>query len=186
MKVIATSCYLLFALLLLPLTACQQTYVVKGTTDAASFKGRQVALKIPTCDGTWTAVDSCQVTHGVFFMKGHVDTVALTTLFVDDVPVMPIFLESGILHVDISSFSRRVLGTPLNNELYSFINKSNALQARVTELGHTESQMIMSGMGAEAVRHYVDSVYSVVADSMAKLVDDLDPVVRHFLTAASN
>jgi len=163
--------------------SCQDTYIVKGTTDATSFKGRKIALKVLSDRGQWKSVDSCEVTHGTFLMKGQLDSVAFATLCVDDVPVMPIIIESGILHVDLSTISLHASGTRLNNELYSFFDKKNALQERVTELGHIESQMIMNGASADAVRHYVDSVYSVISDSLSTLVGGLDPVIRHYLTS---
>lgn len=182
MKVIEFHCILLAAFLL---ASCQQSYIVKGTTDAASFKGRQVTLMVPSASGRWEAVDSCQVTHGTFLMKGVTDSAFLATLFVDDIPVMPLFLESGVMHVNISSLSLRASGTPLNNKLYEFLGRRNKLQERVAELERTESQMIMNGVGSEEVNHYVDSVYNLVSDSLTMLINSLDPTIRHALSSVS-
>ena len=182
MKEIAFHGILLATLLL---ASCQRTYVVKGTTDAASFKGRQVTLMVPSANGRWKAVDSCQVTHGTFLMKGVADSTFLATLFVDDTPVMPLFLESGVMHVNISSLSLRASGTPLNNKLYDFLGRRYELQERVAELGRTESQMIMNGVDSKEVSHYVDSVYNLVTDSLTMLFDGLDPTIRRALSSVS-
>jgi len=171
---------------LLMLTAsCQHTYIVKGTTDASAFHGSSISLKVLTGRQQWTPVDSCEVTHGSFLMKGRLDSVAVATLFLDDVPVMPIIIEPGVLHVNISSFSHSATGTRLNNELYDFLGRLGELQTRVTELGHTESQMIMSGCANDAVHHYVDSVYSAITDTMNQLLDNLNPIIRDYLAALS-
>lgn len=175
---------LLSALLMLT-ASCQHTYIVKGTTDASAFQGSSVALKVLTGRRQWTLVDSCEVTHGMFVMKGHLDSVVFATLFLDDIPVMPIIIEPGILHVNISSLSLNASGTRLNNELYDFLGRRNELQTRVTELGHTESQMIMEGASTDAVHHYVDSVYNVITDSMNLLLNNLNPLIRNYLIAFS-
>ncbi len=161
------SSFLLSALLL---ASCQNTYFVKGTTDVSHFKGRQVILKVPTIEGLWIPVDSCEVTHGSFAMKGHLDSVAIATLFVDDTPLIPIVLEEGVLNVSLTGLAYRVSGTPLNNALYSFFDDKNKLDSQVNELGRTESQMIMNGNSADAVRHYVDSVYTSISESMTELI----------------
>ncbi len=175
----------LSALLMLT-SSCQHNYIVKGTTDASVFQGSSIALKVLTGRYQWTSLDSCEVTHGMFVMKGRMDSVVFATLFLDDIPVMPIIIEPGILHVNISSLSLSASGTRLNNELYDFLGRRNELQTRVTELGHTESQMIMDGASTDAVHHYVDSVYGVITDSMDLLLHNLTPFIRDHLIAFSS
>ena len=168
------------------LISCQDMYVVKGMTDVTYFKGRQVTLKVPTADGSWMTVDSCQVTHGEFTMKGHLDSVALATLFVDETPLIPIVLEAGMLNVRLSNMTGRVTGTRLNEALYAFFDEKNRLDVQVNELGHTESQMIMNGERLEDVHHYVDSVYTSITDAMHELVTGLNPLIRRYVIAANN
>lgn len=154
------------------LSSCQRMYSVKGTADSERIEGRMVALKLPSADGQWTMVDSCEVTHGSFSMKGKVDSAVIATLFVDDVPLMPLILEKGAMNVDISNLDLRVSGTPLNNKLYAFIDDKNKLDSRVMELNHTESQMIMNGTSDAVVQHYVDSTFSALNEEMMDLVTD--------------
>jgi len=158
---------LLSALLLV---SCQDTYLVRGVTDVSGFKGRQVILKVPTWDGKWIAFDSCEVTHGTFAMKGHLDSVTVATLFVDETPLIPVVIEEGVLNVDLSSLTYRVSGTRLNDALYAFFDQKSVLDAQVNELGRVESQMIMNGSSSEDVHHYVDSVYTSISDSMSVLI----------------
>ena len=72
-------------------------------------------MKVPTIEGLWISVDSCEVTHGTFAMKGHLDSVAIATLFVDDTPLIPIVLEEGVLNVSLTGLAYRVSGTPYYN-----------------------------------------------------------------------
>ena len=154
------------------LVSCQDAYFVKGVTDVSGFKGRLMILKIPTVDGRWVAVDSCEVTHGMFAMKGHVDSVVIATLFVDDTPLIPVVIEEGILNISLSNLAYRVSGTRLNDALYSFFDNKNLLDSQVEELGRTESQMIMNGIPSEDVHNYVDSVYTSISDAMSGLITD--------------
>ena len=77
----------LSALLMLT-SSCQHNYIVKGTTDASVFHGSSIALKVLTGRYQWTSLDSCEVTHGMFLMKGRMDSVVFATLFLDDIPVI--------------------------------------------------------------------------------------------------
>ena len=46
-------------------------------------------------NGQWVAVDSAEVIHGLFSMKGPVDSVMMVTLYMDDEGIMPLVLEDG-------------------------------------------------------------------------------------------
>lgn len=54
-------------------------------------------------DGEWVKLDSAEVVHGLFSMKGKVDSVQMVTLYMDDESIMPIVLESGKIKVTISN-----------------------------------------------------------------------------------
>lgn len=155
------------------LMSCQQqVYCLNGKADNEHVEGRMVTLKLPLAGGEWESLDSCEVTHGLFALRGTVDTVTMTTLFVDDMPVMPVILEPGKMDVDISNLELRVSGTPLNDKLYAFIDSKNKLDSRLMELGHTESQMIMNGVPYEEVQQYVDSTYNALNNELIDLVSD--------------
>ncbi len=68
-------------------------------------------------------LDSAEVVHGLFSMKGKVDSVQMVTLYMDDESIMPIVLESGKIKVTISNTDLKAAGTSLNAALYDFIDK---------------------------------------------------------------
>ena len=53
-------------------------------------------------DGEWVKLDSAEVVHGLFSMKGKIDSVQMVTLYMDEESIMPIVLESGKITVTIS------------------------------------------------------------------------------------
>ena len=73
-------------------------------------------------------LDSAEVVHGLFSMKGKIDSVQMVTLYMDEESIMPIVLESGKITVTISNTDLKAVGTSLNNALYEFISKRNQLE----------------------------------------------------------
>lgn len=121
-------------------------------------------------DNVWRTLDSCEVLHGQFMMKGKVDSNMIATLFLDGKPVMPMILEPGEMDVTMSKLIFKVAGTPLNDSLYSFIARKYKLDLRVVELEREESQMIMNGYGESEIQAHIDSVYQVLGEDMKRLV----------------
>ena len=102
-------------------------------------------------DGEWVKLDSAEVVHGLFSMKGKVDSVQMVTLYMDDESIMPIVLESGKIKVTISNTDLKVAGTSLNAALYDFIDKRNALEESIGELEQKETRMVMEGNDLEEI-----------------------------------
>ncbi len=98
-------------LLLLTLTSCNK-YKVEGSASDAGLDGRMLFLKVLEADRTWKSIDSCEVIHGEFAMKGTVDSTMMTTLFMDDMPILPMVLEKGTIEIKISDLETKVSGTP--------------------------------------------------------------------------
>ena len=48
-------------------------------------------------------LDSAEVVHGLFSMKGKIDSVQMVTLYMDEESIMPIVLESWKITVTISN-----------------------------------------------------------------------------------
>lgn len=117
-------------------------------------------------------LDSCEVLHGQFRMKGKIDSNMIVTLFLDGQPVMPMILEPGKMDITISNIMLKVEGTPLNDSLYGFIARKYKLDLRVIELERMESQMIMNGFSQEEIQHSVDSAYQCLSEDMRNLVCD--------------
>lgn len=88
---------------LLPfLASCTNKYKIEGTSSVNSLDGKMLYLK-SLRDGEWVKLDSAEVAHGLFSMKGKVDSVQMVTLYMDDESIMPIVLENGKIKVNLNS-----------------------------------------------------------------------------------
>ena len=136
---------------LLPfLASCTNKYKIEGTSSVNSLDGKMLYLK-SLRDGEWVKLDSAEVAHGLFSMKGKVDSVQMVTLYMDDESIMPIVLENGKIKVNISNSDIKAVGTPLNTALYEFIEKRNRLEESIGELEQKETRMVMDGADLEEV-----------------------------------
>lgn len=153
------------------LASCTKGYRIKGTSSISSIDGKTIALM--SSDGNeWRTIDSCEVLHGQFQMRGKIDSTLITTLFLDGVPVMPMILEPGTMDITISNIMFKVEGTPLNDSLYNFIARKYRLDLEAIELERMESQMIMNGYAQHVIEHRVDSAYNKLNEAMQTLVMD--------------
>lgn len=139
-----------------------------------SLDGRMLYLKILR-DGEWVKMDSAEVVHGLFSMKGKVDSVQMATLYMDDESIMPIVLESGKITVTISNTDLKAVGTSLNAALYDFIAKRNALEVSIEELEQKETRMVMDGADLEEIH----SQLMVEGDS---LMNEMNRYVKKFIS----
>ena len=139
-----------FVLLLPFLASCTHKYKIEGTSSVNGLDGKMLYLKTLR-DGEWTKLDSAEVVHGSFSMKGKIDSVQMTTLYMDDESVMPVVLESGKIVITISNTDLKAVGTPLNTALYDFIAKKNAMEESIGELERKETRMVMDGADLEEV-----------------------------------
>ena len=97
-------------LLLLPfLASCTSKYKIEGTSSVNSLDGKMLYLK-SLLDGEWVKLDSAEVVHGLFSMKGKIDSVQMVTLYMDEESIMPIVLESGKITVTISNTDLKAVG----------------------------------------------------------------------------
>ena len=138
-------------LLLLPfLTSCSNTYKIEGTSSVNSLDGKMLYLKT-LCDGEWVKLDSAEVVHGSFTMKGQMDSVQMVTLYMDEESIMPVVLEKGKITITISNTNLKAVGTPLNTALYEFIDKRNKLEESIGELEQKETRMVLEGGSLEEI-----------------------------------
>ena len=79
------------------------------------------------------------------------DSVMMANVFLDDNSVMPVVLENGDVSVRIDESIQSATGTPLNDSLSRFIQKKSQIDARIAELPHLESQMIMNGIDHDQI-----------------------------------
>ena len=152
-------------LLLLPfLASCTSKYRIEGTSSVNSLDGKMLYLKTMR-DGEWVKLDSAEVVHGLFSMKGKVDSVQMVTLYMDDESVMPIVLESGKIKVTISNTDLKAAGTSLNAALYDFIDKRNALEEIHAQL-MVEGDSLMTAMNQYVKTFISDNYENVLGPSV--------------------
>mgnify|MGYP002624601909 CR=1 FL=1 len=141
--------------LLLPavfvLCSCRSQYQVRGSSDASELEGRVLTLKVYV-DGEMRSIDSTRVVHGRFSFGGGMDSTMLANIFLGDLSLRPIVLEEGEVKLRIGETQQSATGTPLNDTLTTFIRRKTQLDARMAELPHLESQMIMNGDDEDVIQ----------------------------------
>lgn len=165
--------FLPLLLLLVFLTSCSRKYKIEGSSSVTSLDGKMLYLKTLQ-DGEWVAVDSAEVIHGLFSMKGPVDSVVMVTLYMGNEGIMPLVLEDGKIEVSIANTQLSAKGTLLNNQLYEFINKRNELEIRIEELDRKEARMVLDGANLEDVR-------SELEEEGKTLVKEMNDYVKQFI-----
>lgn len=165
-----------FPLLALLLCAsCSRGYRIEGQSSVTSLDGKMLYLKTLQ-DGDWVAVDSAEVIHGLFKMKGPVDSVRMVTLYMGDEGLMPLVLENGRIRVDIANVQMKAEGTPLNDKLYEFIDKRNALELAIEEVDRKEARMVLDGVALDDIHDQLqqesDSLVGAMNDYLKQFIAD--------------
>ena len=155
------------------LVSCADNYSVQGSSSIASLDGNKLYLKAIKA-GELKNIDSCDVVHGQFHFNGLLDTVRMTTLFMDDEGIMPVVLEKGEISIHIDNASRKVSGTPLNDELYEFLNRHDQLDNEMSELTHRHSQMLLEGQDE-------DAIIQQLSLEAARIAQQEDSLVTNFI-----
>ena len=135
--------YALMATVLL--ASCSSSYNITGTSSVQMLDGKKLYLKNVRNDQK-EKIDSCDVVHGQFKFYGNIDSVRVVNLFIDDIYVTPIVLESGDIFVKIDNSQTTVGGTELNQELDHFMKSFFRLQDKVMDIEHEQNQSIMEGL----------------------------------------
>lgn len=163
-----------FPLLALLLCAsCSRGYRIEGQSSVTSLDGKMLYLKTLQ-DGDWVAVDSAEVIHGLFKMKGPVDSVQMVTLYMGDEGLMPLVLENGHIRVDIANVQMKAEGTPLNDKLYEFIDKRNALELAIEEVDRKEARMVLDGVA-------LDDIHDQLQQESDSLVGAMNTYLKQFI-----
>lgn len=169
---------ILYSLLGLALFAsCADTYMesyqIKGSSSVSLLDGSKLYLKVDK-DSTLTNFDSCEVVHGSFGFNGRFDTTRIAHLFMDDQSIMPVVIEKGDISISIDKASQKVSGTPLNEELYDYLDKHMQLMNRHQELSHREAQMFLEGYDEK-------TIYEQLSIEAAELPRQKDSLETHFI-----
>ncbi|WP_294618566.1 DUF4369 domain-containing protein [uncultured Bacteroides sp.] len=162
-----------FLLLLVSFSSCSRKYKIEGSSSVTSLDGKMLFLKALQ-DGQWVTVDSSEVVHGLFSMKGGADSVMMVTLYMDDEGIMPLVLEDGKIEVSISNTQLAAKGTLLNDRLYEFIEKRNALELQIEELDRKEARMVLDGANLEDVRKELEQ-------ESKNLINEMNTYVKQFI-----
>ncbi len=154
--------YPLLATLMLPFVSCKERYLIAGVSDNMMLDGSRIYLKKEVGD-KWIVVDSCEVLHGKFKMSGELDSIFITSLFVDDVAVMPLVVESGEAKVTIDPRYVTVQGTELNEKLQQFFKARGVICDSIDEYISRESKLVLDGYNMEEIAILIrDSVENAV------------------------
>lgn len=126
------------------LVSCANSYNITGTSSVQMLDGKKLYLK-NVRNSQKENIDSCDVVHGQFKFYGNLDSVRIVNLFIDDVYVTPLVLESGDITVKIDNSQTTVGGTELNHILDNFMKSFFRLQDMVMDVEHEQNQSIMEG-----------------------------------------
>lgn len=162
-------------LLFLSLASCADKYTIEGTSSVNGLDGKMLYLK-QLEEGKWVKIDSAEVIHGAFSMKGQVDSVMMVSLYMGDESIMPIVLEDGDIHVTLSNTDLKAQGTPLNAALYEFIDRKNSLEESIADLEQRETRLVLDGADFEKVHART----LVEGDS---LVNEMNRYVKTFISS---
>ena len=125
---------LLLSVTLVILASCTSKYSIKGNASLSQLSGKTIYLKYIDDASLWVTIDSAQIVHGEFCMKGKTfKKPQMVTLFMDSTPITPLILESGHINISLSSSNLSIQGTRLNNKLYSFYEENQAIERRIKE-----------------------------------------------------
>lgn len=165
--------YLLLFLAVLAASSCTN-YNIVGSSDLQNVDGRMLFLKGLSGDDL-VSMDSTDVVHGKFKFHGALDSVRVVALYIDDVPVIPVVLESGEIKVTLNTQKQVCNGTPLNDTLSLFNERYQQIVTQMQELTHEHDQAIMNGDDMEAVAQRL-------TEKQNSLIAQEDKLITSFIT----
>lgn len=159
---------------LITLASCCNKYKINGESTLIRLDGKKLFLKILD-EGEMVAIDSAEVVHGAFAMKGDLDSVTLGVLYMGDVGIMPLVLERGLIKIQLDNAGITAKGTQLNDKLYTFFNQKTSLEEQLEELVRSEARRIMDGENADAIRRELSKEED-------KLIGKINDLIKGFIT----
>lgn len=167
------NCIFSLMLLLVLFASCSKRYKIDGKSSVTSLDGKMLYLKALQ-DGDWVTVDSAEVVHGLFKMKGAADSIRVVTLYMGDEGLMPLVLEDGRIRVNIANTQMEAEGTLLNDKLYDFIDKRNSMELAIEEVERKEARMVLDGVA-------LDDIHGPLQQEADSLVRAMDTYVKDFI-----
>ncbi len=161
---------ILYTLLtVMALTSCAGSYNIQGSSNVATLDGHKLYLKVLD-EETVKNLDSCDVVHGQFAFSGSLDSTRMANLYMDQMSLLPVVLESGEIVIRLDNTQQSIGGTPLNDKLYQFLKSYDQLQNELAELVHKHDQAIMDGRDMEAVNRQLATMDVQIGQRMDKLL----------------
>lgn len=148
--------------------SCGKKYKIEGASSISLLDGKMLFIKV-LAEDKLINIDSAEVVHGLFKMKGKVDSTMLASLYMDDKSIIPLVIEDGNINIQIDNARIIVKGTPLNDAFYDFITKKTSLDDRAYEVEREESRMIMDGHDLETIHHEIDRKRRMLSEEMSEL-----------------
>lgn len=165
---------LLITIGLICLASCSKGYRIEGKSSVTSLDGKMLYLKALQ-EGDWVVVDSAEMVHGWFKMKGPVDSVRMVTLYMNEEGLMPLVLENGKIKVNISNTQLVAEGTPLNELLYDFIGRRNEMERAINEAERKEARLVLDGVR-------LDDIHDQLQHEVDSMSQAMDAYVKNFIT----
>lgn len=168
--------YALFAVC--ALASCSESYVIQGSSTLSLLEGNKLYLK-EIRDRNLKSLDSCDVVHGKFRFSGILDTTLMAAVFMNDQMVLPLVVERGDISIRIEDTQQnKVSGSPLNEVLYSFLDRYNQLRNDLIELSHRESRMLLDGISEDTISAEISREAAIIGQREDSLVTNF--VVSNF------
>lgn len=163
------------------LSSCSDQYNILGKSSVEAYEGSMLYLKSYNMQNTLFSRDSSEVVHGAFSFEGPVDSECVAQLFMGDVSLMPVVIESGQYTISFNEVERTIHGGTLNGRLYKFLPVQRRLQAEIEENLQNVARMIMDNREPRAYE-LIERKTEVLQDQQEKLwvsfiTDNIDNVL---------
>ena len=159
-------------------SSCGKEYTLHGNTGSY-FNGSKAYLKVEVTD-EWKTLDSCEILHGKFCMRGPADSTFVTALFIGEEAIIPVVVEEGEITLDINRHDITIDGTELNNALSTFMQRKSQFERRMYELERLEASLILDGHTAESAALQMEEQFELVGDSLDTYVESF--IKEHYNT----
>jgi hypothetical protein len=156
--------------LLLALASCSKRYKIEGSSSVNRLDGKMLYVKTLGENGGWTAVDSAEIIHGMFRMKGRADTALFASLFMNDDNIMPLVVENGNIKISIAYDGLKASGTPMNDALYEFIDRKGEFDRKIEALESKEARMVLDGVGLKEIYEEINKEGDALARASREYV----------------
>jgi hypothetical protein len=155
-------------------TSCDHKYKIEGISSVDGLDGKTIFVKSYQ-NNDWRLLHSTEVVHGKFSIEGEADSVLMAALFVGNENIMPIVLEKGNIKISITKAQASAKGTVLNDALYGFFSRKDAIDMRIEELEYKEKQMLFRG-------NDLDDIYTQLSKEYKQLTKEKDICVSRFIS----